>query len=155
MEKTTVAEAVAAGEIPYITSKELYEAFMLIRASGDRMFLLKSDKTGAVGTTTGFKHTIFILSSSFGIGFDGIIVDGVNYSKNVVGYNIVAFAPDGKTISGSEGFQLFKNPDDDKHMADFLNGQPAGSYAAASVNYGPGVYLYSDAVSPCTDTVPM
>jgi len=145
--KMTVAEAVMSGEIPCVIGKELYEAYILIKASGDKMYILKNTTHPAAASPAGFQHSIFIISSAFYSGNDGIFVDGENLSKSVLGYNIVTFSPDGKTVTGSDGFELFNKPDDSRRMADFLNSQPAGAYAAAAVKFGPGVFLFSDATA--------
>ncbi len=141
--KSTVGESVSDGLIPFITGKELFEAYLLIRSTGADVFIDKKASPAAAP----IQHNIFILSSAFMNGQDGIYIDGRNYSKNVNGYNIVTISPDGSAVTGAEGFALYESPDDSQRMADFLNNQSPGTYVVASVKTGPGVFLSYDAVA--------
>jgi hypothetical protein len=146
--KNTVRKAVEAGLIPCVEGKELFEAYLLIRLTGEDVFIEK--KAVAAAAVSPVHHSIFILSSAYGNGLDGILIDGVNYPENVNGYNIVTISPDGSAVTTgpeAEGFALYDTPDDARRMAEFLSGQPDGAYAVAAVKMGPGVFLSSDSVS--------
>lgn len=144
--KTNVGTAVRSGEIPDITGRKPYEAYMMIRASGERFFILDQSGGSGGGLKPAISRSVFIMSSASGNGIDGIYVDGVNCSKGSKGYNIVAFSPDGTAVSGVGSFDLFSDPDAGGKMAGFLNGMPDGTFIAVAVRHGPGVFLTSDAV---------
>lgn len=137
--KTTVRKAILAGDAPFIIGKPLYEAYMAIRASGARMFLI--DSPAALDAISDFPRTVFIFSSAYGDGMDGIYVDGADRSPNLNGYNVVAF--DGKSgkVTASGGFNMFIGPEESEKMESFLRALPAGSYAAASIKWGSGPFM--------------
>ncbi len=147
--KTTVREAALAGDIPDIAGRELFEAYMLMRAAGEKAFFIKAVDAAdsASASVDGFPHSIFVMSSAASNGHFGIYVDGARVSTSNTGYNLVAFTPDGKSITRTIGFNLYGDPGDGDRMADFLNSQPEGTYLAAAVNIGPGVFLTLDAVN--------
>jgi hypothetical protein len=145
-EKTTVGAAVREGLIPDIKGRDIFEAYMMIRTSGEQFYMLEQAGGTEEESMPELGKSIFIMSSSSGNGFEGIYVDGVNYSSGSNGYNIVAFDTDGSIISPVGSFDFFSDPDAGGKMAVFLNDKPPGTYIAVSVRYGPGVYLTSDAV---------
>ncbi len=146
--KTTVREAALAGDIPDIAGRELFEAYMLIRATGRKVYFVKAvDASDPIPAASGFPHSVFVLSSAASSRHFGIYVDGVEVSTSNTGYNLVAFTPDGKTISKAMGFDLYGDPGAGDRMAEFLNSQPEGTYLAAAVNIGPGVFLTLDAIN--------
>jgi len=136
----TVEQAVRSGKVPDIGGLRAFEAYMLLRSSGFRVFL---DKTSISNTALPFTipHTVFVLSSSWGNGYHGIFVDGHNLSKGINGYNIVILTPDGEKVAAAESFNLFSGPGHAADMAEFLNSQQEGSILLASVKMGPGVFF--------------
>ncbi|HOO55368.1 MAG TPA: interleukin-like EMT inducer domain-containing protein [bacterium] len=142
-EKTTIKQAVRSGQIPNLTSRPLHEVYTMLRSAG--ISVLLSDKLKNDNIQSHHDRTIFVLSSAFHNGREGIFVDGRNLSKGGIGYNIVAYPPDGDAIS--ETFELYDKPDDGPRMASFLNSLPEGTYIAAEVNFGPGVFLSGGAIS--------
>ncbi len=137
---TSVAEAEASGIIPAVSGKTLYEAYMLLRTAGFEFYLME----GAVGKSPFsdmLNHTVFVLSSGAWNGYFGIYVDGVKYSKNSSGYHIVSFSPGGNGVESSRGFNMFVDPEAGYKMAEFLNNLPPGTFIAAAVNIGPGVFF--------------
>jgi len=137
--KTTVRKAILSGDAPYILGRPLHEAYMAIRASGARMLLL--DSPAALDSISDFPRTVFIFSSAYGAGMDGIYVDGADRSPGLPGYNIVAF--DGKSgkVTASGGFNMFIGPEESERMEGFLRALPNGSYAAASIMWGSGPFM--------------
>jgi len=137
--KTTVRKAILAGDAPYILGRPLYEAYMAIRASGARMFLI--DSPAAINGVSDFPRTIFIFSSAYGDGMHGIYVDGADKSPHSNGYNVVAF--DGKSgkVTETGGFNMFIGPEEGERMEGFLRALPAGSYAAVSIKWGSGPFM--------------
>jgi len=143
--KTTVGAAARDGEIPDITGRELYEAYMIIRATGAEVYLDENTvpRRGGPGL---LPHTVFVFSSGYLNGQHAIFVDGADLSKDGSSYNIVAFSPDGSAVAASENFNLFQSPENGRRMSDFLNAMPEGTVVLVSIKSGPGVFLSPDAV---------
>jgi hypothetical protein len=144
--KTTVGAAVRSGEIPCIIGREISVAYLMIRESGEQFYFLKSSGAAGVTAPPGLRHTVFVTSSAYGNGAEGIFVDGVNYSKGSKGYNIVAFTPDGSEVASAQSYNFFKDPAAGAKMTAYLKGLPDGTYIASAIRYGPGVMLTPDAI---------
>jgi len=140
--ETTVRQAEAEGRIPPIGGRELFEAYTLIRMRGDSFMLIGEAPPAAPP----LKHSVFVLSSSFGFTRDGIFIDGVNRSPGKVGYNFVTLSPDGDSIIGADGFETYADNTAGGKMQAFLEAQPQGSIALGSIRVGPGVFITGGAI---------
>lgn len=141
----SLRDAERGGVIPSITGLEIFEAYMMLRSAGYEVYLSKDD-FNRENSPIQIKHTIFVLSYAFQSGYHGIYVDGKDYSRAEIGYNIVTIPPDGGEVSDSAGYSLYVDVDGGRKMADFLNGLPNGTFVLASINHGPGVFLSGAAV---------
>lgn len=147
--ETTVASAVAEGRIPNIIGKELYEAYMLFRMRGDTMMLLHAPPAGSPVVS----RTVFIFSSAWGNGMNGIYIDGNNaFAQNPGapppnGYKFVVMDPTGSQVIGESEFNTFDDPSSGTRMQQFLAAQPANSILLGAIQWGPGVFLSGGAVT--------
>ena len=146
LRESTVAEAVRLGDIPMITNKPLYEAYMLFRMNGDTMMLLGDSPSGPGK----LDHTVFVFSSTQGVGLLGIYVDGkdaMSTHTNESGYSFAVMDPQGDKVVDMREFHTFSEGDSGQRMEQFLNGLAAESVVLGTVNGGPGVFLTGGAVA--------
>lgn len=141
--ETTVKQAQLDGTIPAIEGLPLYEAYMLVRMRGDAFMILSDPPPQSVNIS----RSAFVFSSTWGLGLDGIFIDGVDRSKQKTGYNFVALAPDGKTIAGESAFETFSDAGASSKMRQFLESQPDGTFVLGAIKVGPGVYISGEAVN--------
>jgi len=147
-EKIKLYEAVSGGEIPRIIGLDYYEAYMVLGSYGKKFHSARPRRSRGRGVFNGMNgKSVFVFSSAYGNGNDGIFIDGTDYSKGSIGYNLVAVGSNGEEIIGVEGYELYNDPGASHKMAEFLKSLPEGSYLAAAVRFGPGVFLTSEAVA--------